>query len=150
MLNLKRKELINMLMPSVNELQFGSTQDIVDYTSRSFIPKKDEFEQVMIHLRHPDTTPRNPGTDSVYISADVVPATLEEREAVAKVLERVYENRKRNRRNVLVTVGVIAGVVIGGHIFLFSHRHQKEKDELNAYRAAFSGDIHLAPPTPVL
>lgn len=119
-----------MLMPSPERIKFESLCDVVDYSTKGFMPSRDNFEKVMVKLRDPDTIPRLPDTKEVYISSDAVPDNMNEREIAAQVLERVYENRSKNRRNMLIAAGIIGAAVVGGHVFMICSRSKKEVNDL--------------------
>lgn len=103
-------------------IRFENKQDIVDYVSRGVMPTKKNFEAVMAQVRYPTKGPRTQDPKRVYIEDGVIPA--EDRELVAALMERVYENRRWNRNVALATIGGVAGIVLLGT--LCSHASEKE------------------------
>ncbi|MDE7347490.1 MAG: hypothetical protein K2N48_12225 [Muribaculaceae bacterium] len=126
MLNITRKEAKIMLMDPA-KIGFENVCDIVDYTARGCIPSKDDFRAVMAKVRQPDVGIRV-DVKAPYIPSDIVPTSPESRELLAQVLERVDEDRRKNRRDrniataVLAVAGVGVGLLIGGH-----HHHDEAK-----------------------
>lgn len=115
-----------MLTIKPNTIKFETQQDIIDYVTRGMCPTKKNFDAVMAQVRNPSTLPRDPETKDPYISPDVIPAA--DREVVAAVMERVYENRKWNRNVILGTAGVVGGVAL--LVMLRGHMKEKEKDDV--------------------
>lgn len=122
-----------MIMPKPALIQFETLNDVVDYVSYGMIPKKTDFQQVMIRLKDPNEIPRDPSTKEVYIASDVVPDDPETRAAIASVLERVYHDRKKNRRNMLIFAGALAIAFIGGSMFISHCKNKREREEMHEY-----------------
>lgn len=89
-------------------IRFNSTNDVVDYISFGLVPTETNVEAVLSQLKSYDEDENivrgidTPLSFNPYIYKENDPKT------VANVLERVYENRKKNQ--VLVGVGVIAAI----------------------------------------
>lgn len=129
------------MFPAPKHVEFATKDDVVDYVSKGlFPPRKVYYDSVVNKLKDPD-----PVIDSskrgkeVQIHEDVVPLCI--REDMIDVLDRIYENRRRNVKKVIGGVtAVIAGITAG--VVTKKVRDKKKAKKLEArLRALDDGEI---------
>ena len=110
-------------------IAFQTRLDIVDYVSRGLIPLDPHVGMVITKVRNPDTRESIPDKvgREVVISEDLF-SSEREAEILAEVLERVHENRKRNRKITLGTIGVIGAACLIGSVFSSSNEKKKQEE----------------------
>ena len=124
------------MLTDPSKIVFESTNDVVDYVSRGFVPSRKNFERVMLAVRvpTPDGVIPEKGTVSVperlFINCD--------NNTMNAALQRVYENRVRNRN---IGIGIMAGIVIAGLVFGGKSSCKKHKDDTNGMIDQFEMDI---------
>ena len=88
---------------------FEDKRDVIDYVSRGMVPTRKNFERVMYKVRCPD----DEKSDDFYIPSRLFIDC--DTDTMNEALQRVYENRVRNRNIALAITGVVvAGIIIGG------------------------------------
>lgn len=91
-------------------IQFNRLDDVVDYVSFGLVPTEKNVEAVLTQLKNYDEDENivrgidTPLSFNPYIYNESDPKTA------AKVLERVYENRKKNQ--VLASIGIICAIPV--------------------------------------
>lgn len=105
------------------KIVFENTNDVIDYVSRGMVPSRKNFEKVMCAVRFP--TPEGATSEEGSVN---IPARLFidcDTDTMNEALQRVYENRVRNRNIGLGVIGIIAAGLIFGKV------SGKKKDKNN-------------------
>lgn len=110
-----------MSMMNLNNLQFESQNDVIDYVTKGLPPKKKDFETLMDAVATHDPSDVDPSRH--VIIAPGVEFDMDE-DALINAMRRVYKNRCHNR-NILIGAGIIIGGVV---LFHATTEHNKVKD----------------------
>lgn len=110
-----------MSMMNLNNLQFESQNDVIDYVTKGLPPKKKDFETLMDAVATHDPSDVDPSRH--VIIAPGVEFDMDE-DALINAMRRVYKNRCRNR-NILIGASIVVGGVV---IAALSSQHSKIND----------------------
>lgn len=136
------ERMMKIMITPVGKLHFETQKDIIDYVSRGMCPTKENFNALMMQVRTPViVTPDDPNNGKI-VQIDPNAVTDENREVVAAIMERVYENRKWNRNMMIAgTIGVIAlGLLIHHGVSSSDEKDTKDDKDLVLYRLD-NGDL---------
>ena len=97
-------------------VKFESLNDIIDYVGVNFPPTKDNYDKVVHKIIDPDENSVEDSNDKVVINKKVFERA--DNETVADVLDRVYENRVKNRNRLLL----LSGAALAGALLAFFKR----------------------------
>lgn len=106
-----------MSMINPKKVAFETEKDVIDYVSRGLPPTKKNYREFINRVRCP-LADLDDGTYNDMVGNTVI---IEEslflncdKDTLERSLERVYENRRRNRNIALAAIGIVAGVLIIG------------------------------------
>jgi hypothetical protein len=109
------------------KMVFENTTDIVDYVSRGLPPTRKNFEKVMLKVRCPDSEEHESNEvhihERLFINCD--------NDTMTEALNRVYENRIRNRNITIAVVGIVAMGLIFGKMSNGKHKKHKDEEDVN-------------------
>lgn len=93
-------------------VKFESLNDIIDYVGLNLPPSKENYDKVVHKVVNPDENNIEDSNDDVIIHKNIF--DREDNETVANVLDRVYENRIKNRNNLAILSGIafVTGALI--------------------------------------
>ena len=117
-----------MLIINPATIHFENQNDIVDYLTKGACPSRKNAQAVLARIMNPDTDPRDPETKNVYIGEHVV--RPEDRELIAALMERVYENRRWNRNAAMIGMSTIA--LLWLTMFLQNAKENSTNDNVSA------------------
>lgn len=103
------------------KMVFETSYDVVDYVSKGFVPSRKNFEKVMSKVRIPDDEKVEGQVyipSNLFIDCDI--------DTMNYALNRVYENRVKNRNITLAMVGIVLAGVLFGKVS--GKKKEKEKD----------------------
>lgn len=113
-----------------NKIAFHSEYDVVDYVTKGFVPKQEDYQRVIAKLRHPDpisTINEKIGKEPVIPENMIEPYSAE---ILADALDRVYHNRKRNQKVCIgVAIGVTAACLVGATCCYIDKKDSKSDNE---------------------
>lgn len=129
------------MITNPRKLEFENRDDIIDYVSKGFVPRKKHFYDVMDKVAYPNSTSTyarySPKAGiEVVVTDSIIPE--EERLIYDYILTRVYENRRKRQKKKIaayIGIGVLALIFGGGH---HSHHDKDEEEDL-----ALCPDIEL-------
>jgi hypothetical protein len=90
-------------------IKFESTNDLVDYASKGFIPKKEYWHKFIEKVRTPDIplSIQQKAGKEVIVSENLFNEEKNGKQVLEETLDRVYQNRVENRNKLLKMIGVI-------------------------------------------
>ena len=91
---------------SIMRVHFENIKDIIDYVDVGFPPKEDDFAQLMLNVVAEDP-----------LQTIDLPITSTERKVCSEILPHIYDNKRRECRNMIIGAIVSLTAVIAGIIF---------------------------------
>jgi len=103
------------MLISPESIKFENSNDIVDYIGYGLPPTKSNYEKIVDKILNPDANDTVDTNDTVTIPNKIFNNV--DTETFLNTLDRVYDNRIKNRNNTLIAAGV--SILVGGIIALF-------------------------------
>lgn len=115
-----------MLLTNPYKVKFENETDVVDYVTRGLPPTSKNYTAVMNAVRkvRRGITDEDDEQPHVFINPDM---TINcDDETFEKIMDRIYENRIRNRN---IGIGVSGAVILGVLVGLAKHRSSSKDDD---------------------
>lgn len=122
-------------------VEFQHRNDVVDYVSRGlFPPRQAYYESLKKKVENPDpvvSSSRN--GKEVQLHQDVIPVGV--RNDMIDVLDRIYENRRRNVKKVVYGVGAALAAITTGVVIKKGKERKRLKEIKKRLDAMDRGEI---------
>ena len=99
-------------------IKFENANDIIDYVGYGIPPIKSNYDKVVDKILDPDPNDTIDSNDKITIPNRIFNNV--DTETFLNTLDRVYDNRIKNRNNMLIATGI--SVLVGGLIALFTRK----------------------------
>jgi len=96
-------------------IKFESTEDVIDYVTKGLPPTRKNYEKIVEKIIYPDDPNYPDNNKEVILSENIFKVT--DNETFMHTLDRVYDNRINNLKNIAIGAGI--GACIFGLFKLF-------------------------------